>query len=272
MSMQSMPIGSGTSISYREGGAGPDLLQIHGLGTGHRNFDLLTPLLTSRLRVLDIDLPGYGDSQGPGHDRTIETFAEDVAAFVEALGIGPVAVHGTSMGGCVGMVLAARHPELVARLVVTCSMARPDRAALMTFATWRTAGQSGSEALAELTALQGFSREFWEREEAEATLQSFVDALESTTPEEFLRDLRSLERMDISTDVTVIECEVLLLGADEDLMTPVEAASSGVGMTDLARLIPGSRLVVLEGCGHFISIERPQETADGIADFVLEQS
>jgi pimeloyl-ACP methyl ester carboxylesterase len=54
-------------------------------------------------------------------------------------------------------------------------------------------------------------------------------------------------------------------------MTPVHAASSGIGMSDLQRLIPGAKLQVLQNCGHFITIERPEDTATAIADWVLNE-
>src|SRR5919204_4526640 len=100
-------------MSYCEEGAGATLVQVHGIGTGHRNFDLLRPFLARRLHVYDLDLPGYGGSDRPERPRTIHEFADDVAGFVESLGLGRVHVHGGSMGGLVVIALAARRPELV---------------------------------------------------------------------------------------------------------------------------------------------------------------
>ena len=77
-----------------------------------------------------------------------------------------------------------------------------------------------------------------------------------------------VESLDLSGVVTRIQAETLLLGADEDEMTPVQTAPSGLGMTDLATLIPHSTLRVLEGCGHFISIEKGAETAGEILEFL----
>lgn len=268
--MERVELPSGIALAFRDLGTGPALLQIHGLGTGHKNYDLLTPLLAERFRVIDIDLRGYGESDDRDSPRTIDSFAEDAAQFIQAIGIGPIAVHGTSMGGCIAMVLAARFPKLVERLVVTCSFARLDRAGNALRSTWRTAGRAGSGALAELTTVQGFSRGFWDRPEANETQRAFVDALSTTTPEEFLRDLSAMDGLDLEDDVRRIVCETLLLGAAEDIITPVQTAASGLGMTDLERLISRSKLSVLADCGHFISLERPTETADAVAAFLAE--
>ena len=271
MTISHIKLGSGVSASYREAGNGNPvtIVQVHGLGTGHNNFDLLTPQLSKRLHTYDIDLPGYGESEsGPGV-RSVGYFAESVAQFIEALDVAPVHVHGTSMGGCVAMVLAARRPELIDRLVISCSFAKFDRASHVIFKTWRLAAAAGVEALALITSHQGFSRGFWDRPESENTVDAFVYALQGMTPMEFLRDLTLIENVDIRTDAASIRAPTLLLGTDEDIMTPMQSSPSGLGMTDLHRLIPDSRLDMLENCGHFISIERPAETALAIADFLL---
>ena len=263
--------GSGVLTSYREAGAGNPgtIVQIHGLGTGHRNFDLLTPHLSKRLHVYDIDLPGYGDSEYGTDARGIAVFADSAAQFIEALGNGPVHVHGTSMGGCVAIVLAGNRPELVDRLVISCSFAKFDRASQVMFKTWRTAAAAGTGALALVTSHQGFSRGFWDRPESDATVDAFTVALQSMTTTEFLRDLTLIEDLDVSPCTANIQAPTLLLGADEDIMTPVQSSPSGLGMTALHKLIPNSKLAVLDNCGHFISIEHPVETARRIADFVL---
>lgn len=271
MSVAHIKLNSGITTSYREAGSGNPVtvVQIHGLGTGHNNFDLLTPHLSKYLHTYDIDLPGYGESEcGPG-ERGITYFADSVAQFMETLELGPVHVHGTSMGGCVAIVLAGKRPELIDRLVISCSFAKFDRASHVIFKTWRMVAAAGVEALALITSHQGFSRGFWDRPESDNTVDAFVHALQGMTPMEFLRDLTLIENIDVSAYATGIRAPTLLLGTDEDIMTPMQSSLSGLGMTDLHKLIPDSKLDMLEDCGHFISIERPAETAQAVADFLL---
>jgi pimeloyl-ACP methyl ester carboxylesterase len=266
--LETIRLDSGRRVSSRVEGAGPTLVQIHGIGTGHRNFDLLTPLLASSFRVVDVDLPGYGESDAIPDPRSIGAFAAAVAEWLDAQGLAPAHVHGTSMGGLVAMALAAERPDLVDRLVVTCSFARLDNAMRAMQASWRTAAACGPGALAEVTSVQGFSRGFWDRPDAGEIQAAFVAALESSSTDDFTRDLELMADADLSDDVGRIEAATLLLGADEDQMTPLQTASSGVGMTGLAALIPRARLQVLAGCGHFISIERGHDTAAAIASFL----
>ena len=130
---------AGGAIAYREMGSPgqPRLLQIHGLGTGHQNFDLLTPLLSDELHVVDIDLPGYGESEELLSERSIDALADAAAAFIDGMGLAPVPVHGCSMGGCIAISLAARYPTLVDRLIITVSFGRVDNAAGVMFDTWK---------------------------------------------------------------------------------------------------------------------------------------
>jgi pimeloyl-ACP methyl ester carboxylesterase len=94
---------------------------LHGLGgTGPGAFGLVLgdPQLGGR-RTLVIDLPGHGSSDRPDDwDYSLESFAEVVARVLEAAGLEAVDLVGHSMGGSIGIVLAARYPELVGRLVV----------------------------------------------------------------------------------------------------------------------------------------------------------
>ena len=126
------------------------------------------------------------------------------------------------------------------------------------------------EMLAEVTTIQGFSRGFWDRPDAPSVQAAFVAAMASSSPDDFLRDLPLMAAVDLSSTATRVGQPTLLLGASEDQMTPVETAPSGVGMTGLVQLIPNASLEIMEGCGHFISIERASETADSITRFLLQ--
>jgi 3-oxoadipate enol-lactonase len=266
--IQQVILGSGAEMSLRRAGSGPALVQVHGIGTGHHNFDLLTPHLAPRLSVYDVDLPGYGTSTEVTGERTIERLADAVAEFIETLPRIPVHVHGTSFGGLVAMALAANHPHLVDRLVLTCSFARLDNAMRAMQKSWQSAAMVGGEMLAEVTTIQGFSRGFWDRPDASSIQAAFVTAMASSTTDDFLRDLPLMAVADLSETATRVAQPTLLLGASEDQMTPVETAPSGVGMTGLAGLIPNASLEVIEGCGHFISIEQAEETAGSIIRFL----
>jgi pimeloyl-ACP methyl ester carboxylesterase len=108
-------------------GSQPPLLLVHGGGsTIESNWGQLIPALERSRRMLAVELQGHGRT-GPG-DRaaSFEGSADDVAALLEELAVGPVDVLGFSNGGQVAMQLAIRHPMAVRRLVVASAPFRRD--------------------------------------------------------------------------------------------------------------------------------------------------
>ena len=258
------------AVAVRVAGSGPKLLQIHGVGTGHRNFDLLTPLLATEFEVIDIDLPGYGDSSPAEHARDPVSYAADTAAVIKALDCGPVHVHGTSMGGRIAMALAAEYPALIQRLIVSLAIARLDRAALVMRQTWMTAARNGgADAFLELVMLQGFSRAFWDRDDKNEVMAAFERSFQRGSLQSFGKDVKGTSHgVDLSNALPNITAETLLIGADEDIMNPVNPSASGIGFEQMLDLIPVAECRVLTG-GHFLLYEQPALVAHEIGEYLL---
>ena len=247
------------------------MLHIHGSAFGHRNFERLTPVVAADFEVIDFDLPGYGRSTGAARNGGLEAIADQVQDFIEALDIAPVHVHGTSFGAMVALITAAKYPQSVDRLVLSCFLARYDGAARMMRATWkRAARDSGMQAVADLTAVAGFARSFYEQEGAEAQLSSMRDAFSNTDPEAFVRGTEMLELSDLRPWAADVTAPTLLIAGDEDNMTPFNPAGSGVGFSRIRRLIPDCKLKVLPDCGHYLVLEQPQATAALIREFLQQ--
>jgi 3-oxoadipate enol-lactonase len=124
-------------------GAGPPLLYIGGTGGDLRRTRPDRLPLNRSLNVLSYDQRGLGRSAKPAIDYTMADYADDAAALVSAHGWNTCHVVGTSFGGMVALNLAARHPELVDRLVLNCTSA---------------GGVSASYPLQELSALDPDTR------------------------------------------------------------------------------------------------------------------
>ncbi|MHB1065163.1 MAG: alpha/beta fold hydrolase [Georgenia sp.] len=95
----------------------PTVVAIHGITATHRTWDLL-PAALPGVRVVAPDLRGRGRSNGLGGPFGMDRHADDVAALLEHVGTAPAVVVGHSMGGFVAVVLAHRHRDLVAELVL----------------------------------------------------------------------------------------------------------------------------------------------------------
>lgn len=267
MSIVNLP--GGASLWYRRQGSGRPLLQIHGSAFGHRNFEKMTPLMQRHADVIELDLPGYGDSPSLTLEAGMQPLAELVFQFIRELGIAKIDIHGTSFGAMIGLTLAASHPEVVDRLILSCFLARYDRAARMMRTTWkRAARDSGMRAVADLTSVAGFARSFYDRPEAEAQLASMRDAFSRTTPEAFIAGTETIEGTDLTPLLTRVTAPTLLLAGAEDNMTPFRLAPSGVGMSVIKDLLPHCELSVFEDSGHYLVIEQPQRVTDAIATFL----
>jgi pimeloyl-ACP methyl ester carboxylesterase len=266
--MSTIELPTGETIWYRRSGAGKPLLHIHGSAFGHRNFEKLTPYMEPHVEVIDFDLPGYGESRGRPAD-SMEGIAEQVFDFLRGLGETKIDIHGTSFGAMIALTLAARHPDIVDRLVLSCFLARYDNAARMMRGTWkRAARDSGMEAVADITSVAGFARGFYDRPEAQAQLAAMRIAFSATTPDAFIAGTEAIERTDLSPLAPLVQARTLLLAGAEDNMTPFAPAASGVGFSTVKNLIPGADLKILPECGHYLVIEQPELAAQHITEFL----
>lgn len=267
--MSMITLSQGESLWYKTTGSGAPLLQIHGSAFGHRNFEKMTPLVAEHFEVIDFDLPGYGESVGAPRPGGMEGLAEQVYEFIRGTGYERVHIHGTSFGAMIAFCLVAKYPEVVDHLVLSCFLARYDNAARMMRGTWkRAAMDSGMDAVADLTSVAGFARSFYDREEAQAQLQSMRDAFAATDPQAFVAGTETIEKTDLSPFAAQISVPTLLLAGDEDNMTPFSPSPSGVGMSTIAGQLPGCETHVLEQCGHYLVIEQPELATQYITAFI----
>ncbi len=107
-----------TLVAEEHGDSDPVIVLLHGIGMGRSVFRDLVAHLDGNHRTLAIDLPGYGQAPEPARVLTMERTADLVAAFLRHRGIRPAVIVGHSMGTQVAVEVAARHPELVHRLVL----------------------------------------------------------------------------------------------------------------------------------------------------------
>src|SRR5262245_22523011 len=120
---------NGANLYYEDTGpsaSGETIVFAHGLIWSCRMFDAQVAALRERYRCVAFDFRGQGKSEVTRTGYDMDTLANDAAALVETLGIAPCHFAGLSMGGLIGLRLAARRPERVRSLILMETSARPE--------------------------------------------------------------------------------------------------------------------------------------------------
>jgi pimeloyl-ACP methyl ester carboxylesterase len=257
-------------VFYREQGAGPrpPLLLLHGWGGSSRYWAASLHALGADRRVIAPDLPGFGTSPPLADPATASRLAEVVLAFADTLGLHQFDLNGHSFCGSVAVYLAARNPQRVRRLVLSC---------MSTFRDERE--RRVVEHVHQILGLWMALRRPWMAERrlffrAVGTRFFFRtpadDQILREAVADFLRmDKRTaIESAASSSDAAInqalaaVRCPALVLGARQDRIMPPR------GTPEVARLIPDSRLVWIERCGHLPMVERPDEYHSALRAFL----
>jgi pimeloyl-ACP methyl ester carboxylesterase len=231
-------------------GAEPARLYLHGLGASSPAYFAAAaahPLLAGR-RSLLLDLLGFGISDRPADfDYTLEAHADAVAAAVAAAGLNRVEVVGHSMGGAIAIVLAHRHPELVARLLLVDANLDPITPSRQRIGSSGIAGYTEAEFLAGGRA-----------EVAERVGPFWWSTMRLAGPEGLYRSAVHLAR---GSEPTMRE---LLLGLDLPRTFLHPAADGEPEGVDGLRAA-GVRVVAVPDCGHNIMLDNPEGFASAAA-------
>jgi pimeloyl-ACP methyl ester carboxylesterase len=124
-------------VYFEEHGEGEPVLLLNGLGADHTTWSLQTEFFRQHFRVVVLDNPGVGQSEGPRGPYTTELFADVAARVLERLEIEQAHVVGASMGGAIAQQLALRRPELVRSLSLHCTWARADNYLTALVRSWQ---------------------------------------------------------------------------------------------------------------------------------------
>jgi 3-oxoadipate enol-lactonase len=266
---------NGVELWYRVTGGGEPVVQIHGAGFGHFNFAPATPELARHFQVIDFDMRGYGQSDRPVQDYDMEVWADDVAGLLDALGHESAHVHGTSMGGMIAIVFAGKYPERTRSVVINCAAAKLGRAGRLVFKNWIDIATldpdgPGSRILAELIAWQALSKSFLETPDGVAAIDTIQQILrDSNRIEVFTAACRAMCEMDLRPWLPRISSPALVLGGDEDLMTPWDQGPDGAGQQAIADGIAGAETHVIRGSNHSTVFDNTAEHVRVVTDFFL---
>jgi pimeloyl-ACP methyl ester carboxylesterase len=264
---------NGVDLWYRITGEGEPVVQIHGAGFGHFNFDPATPEISKRFRVVDYDMRGYGASDKPLQHYDMEVWADDLAGLMDALEIEEAHVHGTSMGGMIATVFAGKYPQRTTSVVINCAAAKLGATGRLIFKNWIDIARldpdgPGSRILAELITWQALSKTFLEEQGAEALATHIQTILrDSNRIEVFTAACQAMCDMDLTPWLERITSPALVLGGDEDVMTPWDQGPGGAGQEAIYEGIAGAEKHVIRGANHSTIFDSTEEHNRVVVDF-----
>ena len=200
--------------------------------------------------VYALDLPGHGQSTGPGFDE-IGEYAAAVLAFLDTESLPPVLLAGHSMGGAVALTIARHAPARVAALGLIATGARlpVSQKLLDGLATDydATAAQLATWSLGP--TVDDKTRAGYERHLTRVDPQTLID------------DFTACAAFDAGPDLAALTMPALVLCGAQDRMTPPLLSQ------DLAAQLPQASLRLLAETGHMIPVERPQRLAELLGEF-----
>lgn len=230
-------------IARRTNPEKPLMLLLHGAGGQHLQWMGVARML-DEAAIIAPDLPGHGRSSGTG-EETIGSYAAHILRLMDHLDIDRALIGGHSMGGAIALALALHHSDRVAGLVLASTGAR------------LKVGQPVFDALE--AGVQPFVDLFDSMAYGPQTDPDLIargrDLLAEAGRDVIQRDFEACHAFDVREHIAQIMVPALVLCGSADRMTPPHYAES------LAAAIPGARLHLIDGAGHMLPVEQPDETA-----------
>ncbi|GIF74375.1 3-oxoadipate enol-lactonase [Asanoa siamensis] len=229
----------------------PVLVLGSSLGTTRAMWAPQMAALRAGFRIVAFDHRGHGGSPVPPGPYSIEDLGRDVLALLDHLGLERVHYAGLSLGGMVGMWLAAHAPARIDRLALLCTAAH-----LPPASGWHqraaTVRAEGMGVLADASLARWFTPAFPPDEAA-----AFAKTLVALDPGGYASCCEAIAGMDLRPVLDRITAPTLVVAGDADPATPpaqAQAIVDGIG--------PGATLVVLPDAAHLASVERAEQVTD----------
>jgi len=253
-----MPVTQGIHYSFHQPKdatpSRPPLILIHGSGGSFLSWHPYLRRLAGET-VYALDLPGHGESEGEGRD-SIQDYADDIARFMENIGVESAVIAGLSMGSGIALTLALKHPQKVRALALLGSGAKLRVAQ----STLETVGKLETFA----AAVENINRACFSSYAADDLVTLSKRNMLNTGPSILLKDFLACDQFDVTTQLAQIHTPTLVLCGAEDKMTPPKNSQY------LKDNLPNAQLHILEKTGHMLTLEQPDAVAKLLKQFLDE--
>ncbi len=230
----------------------PWIVLSNSLAANYDSWDDQLSLLTENFRVLRYDTRGHGRSSAPAGPYTFGHLTGDVIGLMDHYKIASATFLGLSMGGMTGLGLAIDHPHRVSRLI--CCDARAD--AIPPFIDNWNARIASVEEAGNMDPIASFNKQRWFTpafcDAHPDVVQKAMDMILATSTQGYIGCARALQTLDYKRHLGRIACPTLFLCGAQDTAAPAAV------MQEMAALVPGAGLKLVDPGAHVCNMESPE--------------
>jgi pimeloyl-ACP methyl ester carboxylesterase len=258
------------TMNYDQQGTGEPLILIPFLAADYACYAFQVAEYAKHFTCISVDPRGAGETDKPEGVYSTELFADDVAAFIQALGIDRAHITGLSLGAATGMWLAAKYPHRVKSLSLHSGWAKTDPFLKTVVEGWQVMAK-GLGSVTEMVILGIFPWCF--TPELYAAKPDYIQALSEFVRgrpvqplDAFLRQSSAVIAHDAEAQIGKIKTPTQITFGRYDLVTSTRFADS------LMNNIQGAELIVFEGCAHAPIYEKVDEFNQRTLEFLQRHS
>ena len=252
----------GARIHYVDVGAGPTVILLHGLADDVGVWGSVMPALAAKHRVIALDQVGFGRSDKPLLNYRVSTFVDFLDGFLNELKIKRASLVGNSLGGWVAADFALKHPDRIERLVLSDAAGYAALAKTMDPRALNALHLASREDIRYLGPLTFRDKRFYE--DVDLAFKQRVTVGDSYTVSQLLDSMIRGEDV-LDNRLAVIKQPTLVLWGREDKLIPLSFGER------FHKEIAGSRLRIIDNCGHMPHVECPKEFTTAALQFLSEK-
>ena len=253
------------TMNYDQQGTGEPLVLIPYTAADHACYAFQVAEYAKHFTCISLDLRGTGETDKPEGAYTTEILADDVAAFMQALGIQKAHISGLSFGAAVGMWLAAKHPDKIRSLSLHGGWTRPDLFLKTIVKGWQELAKA-LESVPEMVILAilpwCLTPELYAaKPDYIQSLADFVRSRPAQPLAAFIQQSNAVIAHDVEAQLGRITAPTQITFGRTDLLTLRFADRMKSGIRD-------SELLIFEGCAHAPMYENVAEFNDKTLQFL----
>jgi pimeloyl-ACP methyl ester carboxylesterase len=253
------------TLNYDQQGSGEPLILIPYTAADHACYAFQVGAYAKHFTCISLDLRGTGESDNPEDPYSTELLADDVAAFIQAMGIKKAHIAGLSLGAAIGMWLAAKYPDKIRSLSLHSGWPKTDLFIRTIVEGWQTMAKAVSS-IPELVILGIFPwcltpELYAARPEYVQSLADFVRSRPVQSLSSFMQQSNAVIAHDAEAQLGKITAPTQITFGDKDVATSTRFA-------DRLKSIRNSELLIFEGCSHAPIYEKVEEFNDKTLEFL----